>query len=290
MYASRRGAVALVLVLIAALVAPCRRARRRLPPRRPRRRRRPTKNPTSTTRPAPSTTTTTIDPTSVPPPPAFGLPLDLGLQLLAQKDQANQDIQSFSALLPGDRKNEAVVERQWHSLQRQLVRLEARVRKTQDELDVAHADIQAAAVEAYMDSGSDRLEAAISAIGSATSAMDAGRTIHLIGSFGDQQNELVQQYVALEKQLTAQQRQVSDQKRSADALLVDAQMKVSGDQTAIAHAHVRLTASVIGIYKFEQAATSASSPILGPSLLSAQQLADFVRMSGYTAAPHGAAR
>ena len=49
----------------------------------------------------------------------------------------------------------------------------------------------------------------------------------------------------------------------------------------IAHAHVRLTATVLGIMEFQKAATSASSPILGPSLLTAQQLADFIRESGY---------
>ncbi len=278
MFAKRRGVVALALVLTASLVAPA--AALASPS---------TSTSTSTTKPkakptttsGPSTTTTTIDPSSVPPPPAFTLPLDLGLQLLAQKDQANQDIQTYGAKLPGDRKSEAAVEDTWRGLKRQLARLEARERRTQRELDAAHADIQAAAVEAYMDSGSDRLEAAISAIGSATSAMDAGRTIHLIGSFGDQQNELIQQYLALQKQLGAEQRQVAARKKAADAMLVNAELKVTDDQTAIAHAHVRLTASVIGIFKFEQAATSASSPILGPSLLSAQQLADFVRTSGY---------
>ena len=141
----------------------------------------------------------------MPPPPAFTLPLELGLQLLAQRDQANTDLQSFGAQLPGDRANEQVVERTWRALQRRLDQLEARVRQTQHELDVAHDDIQAAAVEAYMNSGSSRLEAAITAIASASSAMDASRTMHLIGSFGDQQDELIKQYLALQKRLTAEQ-------------------------------------------------------------------------------------
>ena len=57
---------------------------------------------------------------------------------------------------------------------------------------------------------------------------------------------------------------------------------VSDDTTGIAHAHVRLTVTVLGIIQFEKAATSASSPILGPSVLTAQQLADYVRQQGYT--------
>src|SRR5262249_38162519 len=92
---------------------------------------------------------------------------------------------------------------------------------------------------------------------------------------------LVQEYEALEAKLVAQRAQVADQKRAADVMLTSARDKVSTDSTAIAHAHVRLTATVLGIMDFEKAATSASSPILGPSLLSAQQLADFVRTSGF---------
>jgi hypothetical protein len=278
MLANRRAAVALALTLTVCLVAPAAAAAS------------PTTS-TSTTRPptskkhtptsGPTTTTTTINPGSVPPPPAFTLPIDFGLQLLAQRDQANQDLLSFGAKLPRDRVDELGVVRTWLALNSRLQRLEDQERTTQSELDAAHADIQAAAVEAYMNSGSSRLEAAITAIESASTAMDASRTMHLIGSFGDQQNQLIQQYVALQKQLAAEQQQVSDRKRAADVLLSNAQSKVLNDQTAIAHAHVRLVASVIGIAKFEQAATSASSPILGPSRLSAQQLADFVRASGF---------
>src|SRR5205823_5152899 len=113
------------------------------------------------------------------------------------------------------------------------------------------------------------------------SALDASRTMHLIGSFSDQQNELVQEYEGLEARLVSQRAQVAAQKRNADVMLASAHAKVDQDSTQIAHAHVRLTATVLGIMQFEQAATSASSPILGPSLLSAQQLADFVRALGF---------
>jgi hypothetical protein len=105
--------------------------------------------------------------------------------------------------------------------------------------------------------------------------------MHLIGSFSDQQNELVQEYEGLEARLVAQREQAAAQKRDADVMLASARAKVDQDSTQIAHAHVRLTATVLGIMQFEQAATSASSPILGPSVLSAQQLADYVRTSGY---------
>jgi hypothetical protein len=276
MLANRRAAVALALALTVGLVAPS--AAAASPSTSTSSKTKPTRTTTSTS--GPSTTTTTINPASVPPPPAFSLPLDLGLELLAQRDQANQNALTYEAKLPDDLANARGVERTWRMLQAHLARLEAQVRQTQNALDAAHADIQAAAVEAYMNSGSSRLDDAIVAIESASNAMDASRTLQLIGSFAEQQNELIQQYVALQKRLTAEQQQVSDRKRAADVLLSDAQSNVSTDKIAIAHAHVQLVASVVGIAKFEQAATSASSPILGPSLLTAQQLADFVTASG----------
>ena len=132
-----------------------------------------------------------------------------------------------------------------------------------------------------MSAGSSRLEAAISAITSASSAMDAGRTMQLIGSFGDQQNELVQQYVTLQKHLGRQRDDLNRKRDDENARLSHATNVVVADQREISHARVRLTASVVGIQAFEKAATSASSPILGPSRLTAQQLADWVRASGH---------
>jgi hypothetical protein len=64
-------------------------------------------------------------------------------------------------------------------------------------------------------------------------------------------------------------------------MLAEARARVANDQTEISHARVRLVVTVLGIAEFEKAATSASSPILGPSILTAQQLADFIREKGY---------
>jgi hypothetical protein len=279
MHGSRRGVVALVVVLTASLAAPAAAFAN-------------TGGSTSTTthrptgtRPpgkkSPATTTTTIDPKSVPPPPPFALPIDFGLQLLAQRDQANLDLLASSTALPRDKAQAKVIQQKWTVLQRRLTRLRAQIGRTQHDLDVAHESLQEAGVEAYMNSGSSRLEAAISAIASASSALDYDRTLSLIGSFGDQEDALAKQYVALGHRLTAERTSVQNQKNSADLMLANAKAKVEGDSTSIAHAHVRLTVTVLGIMKFEQAATSASSPILGPSILSAQQLADFIRAQGY---------
>ena len=74
---------------------------------------------------------------------------------------------------------------------------------------------------------------------------------------------------------------MTQQRDEADAQLARAKHKVVADRQGIAHARVRLTVTVVGILQFQKAATSAASPILGPSALTAQQLADFVRASGH---------
>jgi hypothetical protein len=236
---------------------------------------------TTTTTTIPSTTTTTVPLVIPPPPEPFGLPLDIGLQLLAQKNQANQDLNRFGGALPRDRAAQTVAQRRFDVLQARFVRLEKRMHKTQHDLDVAHANLQEAAVSAYMDAGSGRLELAIEAMTSASSAMEAGRSMQLIGSFGDQQNDLVHEYVALQKQLRRERDDLTTQRHQADADLAAANLRVVADQRAVSHARVALVSSVVGIMEFQKAATSASSPILGPSRLSAQQLADWVRASGH---------
>jgi flagellum-specific peptidoglycan hydrolase FlgJ len=209
------------------------------------------------------------------------LPLDTGLKLIAQRDQANKDLSRFGGSLPRDRATLQLAQKRWNVLQDRFVRLVKRIHKTQHLLDVAHANLQVAAADAYMEAGSGRLEIAIEAMASASSAMEAGRTMNLISSFGDQQNDLVNEYVALEKQLGRERSDLTTQRHEADAELASAKGRVVGDERGMSHARVALTVSVVGIMEFQKAATSASSPILGPSMLSAQQLADWVRASGH---------
>jgi hypothetical protein len=277
MYPGLRRGVALAFVLATALVAPA--ASAAAAP----------STTTSTTTKVPTTTTTTPGPTTVPPPkpsdvpppPPFALPLDYGLKLLAQREQASRSLLDHTAALPGHQEEAKAAQLKWNILQARLQKLEARVRKTERDLEIAHDNLRQSAVEAYINAGSSRLETAIAAIARAGSALDASRTLHLIGSFSDQQDQLITEYEALKVRLVAEREEVAEQRREADVMLAAAKEQVAADKTAIAHAHVRLTATVVGIEEFEKAATSASSPILGPSILTASQLAGFIRDSGY---------
>src|SRR5689334_9922056 len=167
MFAAPRRAVALAVVLATAVFAPATAYGAT------------SSTTTSTTKPAPSTTTTTLDPSKVPPPPPFALPIDYGLKLLAQRAEASKDLFHYAAALPGDQAAAKAAQVRWNTLQRKLERLEVSVRKTQHDLDIAHDNLQQAAVEAYINAGSSRLETAIAAIARAGSALDASRTLHL---------------------------------------------------------------------------------------------------------------
>jgi hypothetical protein len=279
MYPGFRRGVALAFVLAVALVAPA--ARAGAAPST-------TTKPTTTTKP-PNPTTTTPTPTTspapkpgdVPPPPPFTLPLDYGLKLLAQREAASKSLLSHRAALPGHEEEAKAAQAKWNVLQARLEKLEARVRETERDLEIAHENLRQSAVEAYINAGSSRLETAIAAIARAGSALDASRTLHLIGSFSDQQDQLIEEYEALKVKLVAEREEVAEQRREADVMLAAAKERVAADKTAIAHAQVRLTAMVVDLEEFEKAATSASSPILGPSILTASQLAGFIRDSGY---------
>src|SRR3954468_9660078 len=152
MYAGRCRAVALAVVLGMLVVAPAAAYGA----------------PTTTTKPGPASTTTTtappLLPSQVPPPPPFTLPIEYGLQLLAQRAEAGKDLYTYSAALPGDRAAAKAALVKWKALQARLQKLEAQVRQTQHDLDVAHENLQQAAVEAYINAGSGRLETAITAM------------------------------------------------------------------------------------------------------------------------------
>src|SRR5580765_2512002 len=119
-----RGAVALLAAVVLVGVAPTAAGAAAAPS---------STSPSSATT---SSTTTTTVPLVIPPPPEpFGLPLDLGLKLLEQKNQANLDLQRFGGSLPLDRANEKAAQHRWDVLQARFVRLVARIHRTQHNLD-----------------------------------------------------------------------------------------------------------------------------------------------------------
>src|SRR6476661_1314879 len=98
-----RGAVALLAAVVLVGVAPTAAGAAAAPS---------STSPSTSTSTSTSSTTTTTVPLVIPPPPEpFGLPLDYGLKLIAQKEQANKDLGRFGEALPRDRANLALVQK-----------------------------------------------------------------------------------------------------------------------------------------------------------------------------------
>ncbi len=237
---------------------------------------------TTTTTPAPGPTTTT----TIPPPPAampaFTLPTNSGLQLLQTMQQATLDLKAAQAGLGAADRGVTRARKTDAAAKRELKRLDAVAKTTQKHLDQTRTLLHRAAAEAYIHAGDAQLMNAIAGYLNTTSVVEAGSQLHVLGTFGTNQKDLLDQYLALEQrvdQQLAQIRQVST--RAADTVRRATQHLALLRKT-INDSRTRIAVAMAGIHEFQTAATSATSPILGPSRLTAKQMADYVVAQHYT--------
>jgi len=237
----------------------------------------------TTTTTAPSSTTTGGAPTSttIPPNmPAFTLPTDDGLKLVQAHNQAELDIVASQGAIRPAQRDAKDARARFEKVRRQLRKLNARARKTAQRLAASREHLRAAAVQAYIHSGSSQLSTALASLSSASSAVDAGSQLHMIGTYGRGEKDALDEYTALKKKVDAQVRLISERYDSAHNLFNKAIDKLKLIRLTIAGAKQRLAESMLGMLQFHEAATSALSPILGPSLLSAKQMADYLEKIG----------
>ncbi len=229
------------------------------------------------------TTTTTIPP---PPPamPAFTLPTDAGLQLLQSIKQANLDMNVAQAGLAPAQRSVAAARKRDVGVRRELKRLQAVARKTERSLAETRTLLHEAAAEAYIHAGDAQLMNAISGYLNTTSPVEAGSQLHVLGTFGSNEKDLLDEYLALEQRVNRQLAQIKDVSARAGGAVRAAEQHLADLRAKIGDARTRIAVSVAGIHDFETAATSATSPILGPSRLTAKQMADYVVAQHYT--PH----
>ncbi len=257
----------------------------------------PTTGPTTPTKvggphiPSPSDSTTTSVPgptttTTIPPPPpempAFTLPTDSGLQLLQVMQKAKADLLSAEHALAAAKRGVATSEKKDAAARKEAKRLATVAQKTQKHLDETRTLLHQSAVEAYIHAGDAQLMQAIEGYLNTNSVVEAGSQLHVLGTFGSNQKQLLDQYLELQLSVRRQietSREVSA--RAADAVRT-AKTRLATLRKTIADSRATITVSVAGIHDFETAATSATSPILGPSRLTAKQMADFVVLEHYT--------
>jgi len=236
---------------------------------------------TTTTVPAPggaSTTTTT----TVPPPPAFAFPTTYGLELLQAQDQAQKTLALARAELPAARRGFANANRESKLAARQLKSLQAAAHRNAEQLDASRRNLREAAAEAYINADGGDLAAAIGTLTSANDVVDAGRQLHIITEYGSSEQSALNAFISLKNEFDTQIARIAVLRDRKAKIVRDARSHLDDVQNTIAASQKQLADSLVGIAKFYAAASSASSPILGPSRLSANQMADFVTSQHYT--------
>jgi hypothetical protein len=114
----------------------------------------------------------------------------------------------------------------------------------------------------------------------AKSAVEVASQLHMINEYGNNERTALGKYQDLQARLDRQQRVITDLKDRTGRRLRDAHQRLLGLERTAQEAAKRIADTLVGIAQFQEAATSASSPILGPSRLSANQMADYVMANG----------
>jgi hypothetical protein len=123
---------------------------------------------------------------------------------------------------------------------------------------------------------------AISGYLNTTSIVQAGSQLHVLGTFGSNQKHLLDQYLGLKRRVDGQVANIRDVAARAAAAVRSAEKRLTEFHSKIDDARTRTAVALAGIHDFQTAATSATSPILGPSRLTAKQMSDFVVSQHYT--------
>lgn len=226
---------------------------------------------------APAPAPSPAPPVSVPPPPAFRLPLDEGRRLLDQRARAIVDLASLEPQLWTATVRRDELQQRVDRLQAQLRELRRERERTVAELEDAKDRLAASAARAYVHSGSGRITAVFDAVTRAEDALDAGRDLYIISTYGEHEIDVVE---GLEEEIA----ELDDEIDAVDARrarvqrqLDDANEYVRGVQAVVDDARRRLEEAEAGIARFHALADTAGSPIMGPNRLTAEDLADFVR-------------
>jgi Mannosyl-glycoprotein endo-beta-N-acetylglucosaminidase len=222
---------------------------------------------------------------SAPPAPAppapiapapFAMPMDTGPRMTAQQAQAQADLATYQPQLTTATAERAELQDRWNKLTAHLVELDALRTQARSELEAARARLSASAARAYKESGGTRVNAALDAMREANDLLDMSRDLHLISKYGDYEMDVVEQLEGKVRNIEKQILAVSSQRADVKAKIDDANSKVTALQSLVDSANQRLAEAQAELAKFQMLATTAGSPIMGPSRLTAPQLAAFL--------------
>jgi hypothetical protein len=245
----------------------------------------PTTSVPAVTPPPGSTPPSSSPPISTPPPPpampAFTLPTNSGLELLQQMQQARLGMRAAQIGLGPASRDVVTARRRLAAARKEVRRLEGVERATERKLEQTRTLLHQAAAEAYIHAGDAKLLSVIDGVFDTNSIVDASAQLHMLGSFGDKESELLDEYLALKQQVDDQLAHIRDVEHRAERRLSAATKRLGDLRKTINGARTLMAVSMAGMHLFETAATSATSPILGPSRLTAKQMADYIVANHY---------
>jgi hypothetical protein len=213
--------------------------------------------------------------------PPFSMPTDSGLELLQEMRQAQVGLQAALRALGPATRDVVTARKRLAAAQKQAQRLEHVKQDTQRTLQQAGDLVHQAAANAYIHAGNSKLLTAIDGVFDMNSIVDASAQLHVLGTFDSNVKNIVSQYVALKQTVSEQLAQIHGVLARAEQSLAVANKRLSDVRAKISTYRSLLATSLGGIHDFETAATSATSPILGPSRLTAKQMADYIVVMGY---------
>lgn len=215
-------------------------------------------------------------------PAPFPLPLDTGTRAVADLARARAELPAARAAASAAAALRADLDDRWVRLGRALDQAQAAERAATVAVDAARREVRELAVRAYVHGSSGgSVAAAVESFGTATDVVSLGRDLRLIEQVG---SERTQELARRRAVFGAAKQRVTDLLASRDELARrrdDAGRRFAAALRAAQEATDRIDGDLALIEQFHRAATTSASPILGPSRLSAGDLAAFVLRSGY---------
>jgi hypothetical protein len=221
-----------------------------------------------------------VKPALAGPPAPFPMPLDSGTKYVAQAAAARAELARAQPEVARTQQQQQRLQAQFDDLNAQVGGLTVQEHDAAAQVQAARDRIAGIAAQQYMQAGGARVNAAIEAAMNADDLLDLGRNIHILEKSGTHELDV---FTALDAQHTAIVTQLADVTNQRDAAkhdLDEAEARVQQLQASLAGARRSLADAENGIARFFRAATTSASPIMGPSMLSAGQLAAFVRAHG----------
>lgn len=214
-------------------------------------------------------------------PAPFALPLDAGTRAVTDLARARAELPAAEAAADAARLQLIDLDDRWARLQRALGQVQGAERTAAAEVDDGRDRVREVAVRAYVHGAEDRVVAALGSFDRADTFIDLSRDLRFIERVG---SERTRDLARLRERHEAAQRRVAELLASRDDLARrrdEAGERLAGALLAVHDAATRIDDATARIEQFHRAATSSTSPLLGPSRLSAGQLAAFVVRSGH---------